>query len=131
MFTIKEVLMQKSIGLIFLSISLAIIGQLFLKKGMGEVGRIGSGDFSYYQTVFIKTILNLKVLIGLLIYVLSAFLWLVVLSRVELSFAYPFVAIGYVLVMLISWFFLKESIPLNRWIGTALIFLGIMFISRT
>jgi len=122
--------MIKSVALIFFSLTLAIGGQFLLKAGMNQVGRIGAGDIVYYKTMLLKSFFHPYVVIGLGLYVVSAIAWLVVLSRVNLSFAYPFAGFGYVIVMFISWRFLHEPVSAIRLIGAVLIGLGVIFISR-
>jgi uncharacterized membrane protein len=67
---------------------------------------------------------------GLFLYIISAAIWLVVLSAVDLSFAYPFLGFTYVLVLVFSKFILKEDVSLIRWIGTIIITIGVIVISR-
>jgi multidrug transporter EmrE-like cation transporter len=129
--TLKGNTMLKSVILILVSISLAVTGQFLLKSGMNQVGRIGSGDFAYYRMMLLKTALHPYVITGLLLYVLSTVSWLIVLSRVNLSFAYPFAGLGYIITILVSWRLLNEPVGMMRIIGGALIFLGVVFISRS
>jgi drug/metabolite transporter (DMT)-like permease len=68
---------------------------------------------------------------GLFLFGLSALVWLVVLSRASLSFAYPFAALTYVLILLFDLFILDETVPPLRWAGVALIVGGIFLVSRT
>jgi drug/metabolite transporter (DMT)-like permease len=68
---------------------------------------------------------------GLALFGLSALVWLVVLSRASLSFAYPFAALTYVLILLFDHFALDEQVPALRWGGVAFIAVGIFLISRT
>ena len=68
---------------------------------------------------------------GLLLFGLSALVWLVVLSRASLSFAYPFAALTYVMILLFDHFVLEEQVPGLRWAGVAFIGTGIFLISRT
>jgi drug/metabolite transporter (DMT)-like permease len=123
--------MLKSVLMILLSISLAVCGQFLMKSGMNQVGRIGSGDFVYYKSMLLKTFFHPYILMGLSLYVISTVSWLIVLSRVNLSFAYPFAGLGYILTILISWRFLHEPVGMHRLIGGALVFLGVVFISRS
>lgn len=127
----KEQSMVKSVALILFSLSLAIGGQFLLKTGMNQVGRIGAGDVGYYKTMLLKAFFHPYVIIGLGLYVVSAVAWLIVLSRVNLSFAYPFAGLGYIIVMFISWRFLHEPVSAMRFIGAALIGLGVVFVSRS
>ena len=68
---------------------------------------------------------------GLGIFVLSAAVWLIVLSKASLSFAYPFVSLTYVLILLFDRFILREPVSSLRWSGVALIIAGIVLVSRT
>ena len=123
--------MKKPIDLILFSILLAVIGQVLLKNGMNDIGRIGSGGLSHYASALLKGLFNIKVIFGFILYFGSALSWMIVLSRTELSFAFPFLAISYVLIMLISWIFFKEPVNIYRWTGTFFTVIGIVFISRT
>ena len=58
---------------------------------------------------------------GLLLFGISAIVWLVVLSRASLSFAYPFASLTYVLILLFDQFVLKDEVPALRWGGVAFI----------
>jgi drug/metabolite transporter (DMT)-like permease len=74
---------------------------------------------------------NLSVLGGLAIFGLSAVVWLLVLSRASLSFAYPFASLTYVLILLADRFVLHEEIPFLRWVGVAAIVTGIILVAQT
>ena len=69
--------------------------------------------------------------VGLVLFGLSAVVWLVVLSRASLSFAYPFASLTYVMILLFDRFVLDESVRGMRWAGVALIIAGIVLVSRT
>jgi drug/metabolite transporter (DMT)-like permease len=68
---------------------------------------------------------------GLALFGLSALVWLAVLSRASLSFAYPFAALTYVKILLFDHFVLDEPVPALRWGGVAFIAAGIFLVSRT
>ncbi len=114
--------------LLVLSISLAVVGQLLMKHGM-----IIFGSFPLVQlpSKLIPMLLNPFVFFGLASFGLSAIFWLVVLSRLDLSFVYPLVSIGYIVVALFSWIFFKENVTFVRWLGIVTICLGVYFISRS
>lgn len=114
--------------MLFISISLAIAGQLLMKQGM-----IMFGKFPVAQLLLklAPLITQPYVFFGLVCYGLSAVFWLVVLSRIELSYAYPLVSIAYVVVALFSYYFFKENLSLLRWIGIITICLGVYLISRS
>lgn len=114
---------------LLISMSLGVIGQLFIKKGLNELGNLNfsSGLVSSYGKIFLSPF----VILGLLVYFLGVFFWLYGLSKVDLSFAYPFASVSFILVLLVSWLFLGESVSLLRWAGVAAICLGVFLISRS
>lgn len=111
--------------IIFIPIIIAAIAQIVLKLGIGEtnttVGLLG---------FFIKTLTSPIVILGLGLYGLGAVLWLIVLSREDVSFAYPLVSFAYVLAIILSAVFLKESVTPARIIGPVFIIIGIFIIAR-
>jgi drug/metabolite transporter (DMT)-like permease len=74
-------------------------------------------------------VFNPVVFWGLVLYVVSTILWLAALSKTTLSFAYPFTALTFILVMLSSRVIFLESIPTLRYFGIVLIVLGILLSS--
>jgi uncharacterized membrane protein len=112
--------------IIFSSIGLAAIGQIIIKVGMGQIGQIG---FNFNQ--MLTTFTNPLVLGGLVFYGVSLILWLVVLSKEQLSFVYPMVAFSYLVTMILAKLILKENIPLLRWFGLGFILFGIILVARS
>jgi drug/metabolite transporter (DMT)-like permease len=120
-------------GFILLSVALAALAQLTLKHGMTQVTTHGTVPLDLKQPVetIRRVTANASVWAGLLTFVLSAAVWIVVLSRVSLSFAYPFVSLTYVIILLFDGLILHEPVSGIRWAGVALIVAGILLISRT
>jgi len=116
-------------SLIFLSTVFTVAGQLFLRKGMLDVGEVSFSLQSLWKTLG-ETASNGYVIMGFILFALGAIFWLVILSKVEVSYAYPIGSLGYILLLFASWLFLGEAIPLSRWIGVFVICLGIFFITR-
>ncbi|MFC1517562.1 EamA family transporter [Candidatus Margulisiibacteriota bacterium] len=123
------VIRMKMMILVLVPVFIGVIGQLFLKKGMLEIGEFSLRSGLVAQ--FIKIFLNPSVLVGFFFYFASSILWLIVLSRIELSFAYPLLSVGYILILIASWFFFKENVTLIRWSGVAVICIGVYLISRS
>jgi drug/metabolite transporter (DMT)-like permease len=71
------------------------------------------------------------VVIGLIIYVCGTVFWLAALSRVDLSYAYPFASLSYVIMLAASWFLFHENITPIRLAGTLIVALGVLVISRS
>lgn len=115
--------------LIFLSVLLVDIGQLFLKYGMNQVGGV---DFQNgYVAGFFLTFLNPFVFIGAALFVSSSVSWLLALSKAPLSYAYPLLSIGYVVVSLLSWWIFNDSLSAVRLLGLSTIVGGVFLLSRT
>lgn len=120
------------IAMILLSVGLAAIAQLALKQGMNQVNAELTPDtFSLNGASLRALVTEPFVWAGLALFGLSAVVWLVVLSRASLSFAYPFAALTYVMILLFDTFVLDERVPALRWGGVAFIAVGIFLISRT
>jgi drug/metabolite transporter (DMT)-like permease len=120
------------IAMILLSVGLAAVAQLSLKHGMNQVNDVlAPARFSLNGPSFRVVVTEPYVWAGLALFGLSALVWLVVLSRASLSFAYPFAALTYVLILLFDRFALHEKVPPLRWAGVAFIAAGIFLVSRT
>lgn len=120
------------IVLILFSVSLAAIAQLALKHGMNLVNDdLAPERFSLNGSSMRAIVAQPYVWGGLLLFGLSALVWLVVLSRASLSFAYPFAALTYVLILLFDQFVLNETVPPLRWAGVVFIGIGIVLVSQT
>lgn len=120
-----------SLPLIFLSVLLGVGGQLTLKIGMTQVGRIGANAFEAPLQMVARVLTTPMVIGGLALYVVGAAVWLAVLSRVPLSLAYPVLALSYVITPVVAWMVLGETVPAARWIGLGTICLGVILVSRT
>jgi len=117
------------IGLILTSVLLAALAQLTLKHGMNQVTD-ASGTASLSTRTLKSVATNAYVIGGLAIFALSI-VWLLVLSRASLSFAYPFASLTYLLIVLADRFLLHEAVPPLRWLGVAFIMAGIIMVAQT
>ncbi|MHB1414179.1 MAG: EamA family transporter [Chloroflexota bacterium] len=123
--------MNNSLLLIIFSIVCGVGGQIALKMGMTQVGPIGEFALAQPLPTALKVFTNLLVIGGLGLYVLGALSWLTVLSRVPLSFAYPFIATSYAFTPVLAWLILGENVPSLRWLGIVVICLGVIMVSRS
>ena len=118
------------IAMIVVSVGLSAFAQITLKAGMNAV-RADHGlvvaDLASLRAVVTSPL----VWAGLGLFGLSALVWLGVLSRTSLSFAYPFAALTYVIIVLVDRFVLDEPVPGPRWLGVALIVAGIVVVAQT
>lgn len=119
---------MKDYVLLIFNVLLTVFGQILLKQGVSTVGRIGG--FRELIPKLTQVIFNPFVLGGISIYGFTTFVWLVILSRVKLSIAYPMLSLGYVLAIPFSWLFFKESIPKVRIIGAIIICIGVYLVAQ-
>jgi drug/metabolite transporter (DMT)-like permease len=119
-----------SIIYILISVLFGAIGQIMLKKGMGSMGPITLTLEGLPGTLW-RMGTNLYVVGGLLLYVTGTVFWLAALSRVDLSYAYPFASLSYVIMLAASWLLFHEDITALRIVGTVVVALGVIIISRS
>ena len=122
--------MQKYIPLILAVVTTNAISQMLLKHGMNTIGKFEFNQGSL-ASMFPVVAFNPYVVGGLLVLVFSMGLHLMALSRVDLSFAYPFLSVSYVLVLIAGYFWFGEAVNASRMIGVALICGGTYFIARS
>ena len=121
------------VGFILLSVTLAAVAQLTLKTGVDRVTVDGHSGIELSEPIAsaIRVARQPLIWLGLTLFGISAVFWLVVLSRVSLSFAYPFAALTYVLILLADRLVLHVRVPGLRWLGVALIMSGIVMVGLT
>jgi multidrug transporter EmrE-like cation transporter len=121
---------MKGMGFILLSIGLNVVGQLLMRHTMIEHGEV---EFSFGRVLPIALELFSKplVIFSLFLYLVAGLFWLVALSKVELSVAYPMLSLGYVAVFVLSWLLLSENVSVLRFLGTAIIGFGIYLLTRS
>lgn len=117
-----------NILLILLSVLLNCAAQLLIRKGMMTIGEI---NVSNVTQMLVPMMTNLYLWLAMFCYAFSIFLWMAVLSKVEVSYAYPFLSIGYVVAAIAGYYLFGENISLIRIVGIAVICLGVFLISRS
>ncbi len=111
------------------SVSMTALAQVLLKIGMSHP-RLQVASKSRGWGGFARQLIsNPWVVGGLSLYALGAVVWLLVLAEVELSFAYPFVGMGFILTMLLSWWLLDDAMNVQRVVGTSLISAGVVLVA--
>jgi multidrug transporter EmrE-like cation transporter len=114
---------------LLLATLLGVAGQLVLKYAMSQMGAL---QLSAGVPMLIWRMATSPYVIGgLLIYGLGTFFWLIFLSRVPLSYAYPFISLGIVLGLLSAWGLFHEQVPPLRWFGMLVVCAGVLLVSRT
>lgn len=117
-----------NIIIILVSVLLNCAAQLFIRKGMLQIGEVGAIGFT---KVFVPMLSNCYLWSAMLCYAVSILLWMAVLSKVEVSFAYPFLSIGYVVAAIVGYYCFGESLSLIRVAGILVIGIGVFLISRS
>jgi multidrug transporter EmrE-like cation transporter len=117
-----------SLVMLAISVVFAVAAQFTLKAAMNSVGRIGSTEIAAAGETISRALKEPRLWLGLTLFGVSAMFWLVVLSRVDLSVAYPFVGLSYIVVVMISRLFLHEQVSALRWIGVVVVAVGIAII---
>ena len=121
--------MTVAIGYILVSVLAGAIGQVLLKKGMSSMGPL-TLSLSKLFSILWRMATNPYVIVGLFIYVGGTVFWLTALSRVDLSYAYPFASLSYVVMLAASWLLFRENISVVRLLGTLVVGVGVFIISR-
>ena len=117
-------------GLILTGVLLNAFAQLLLKAGARDVGQF---DFTMANMVPIglKLATNLPIIGGLTCYVVSVVFWILALSRVEVSIAYPMLSIGYVVNAALAYWLFGEAVGPMRIAGIAVIILGVFIVAKS
>jgi drug/metabolite transporter (DMT)-like permease len=113
--------------LLLIAISLTVTGEVLLKLGMNQV-RADVGAFSANLPVLLRTFTEWRVILGFALIFSGALFWLGVISRADFSFAYPLLALSYVIALLPARFVLQEPLTLNRVLGALIVVIGAIVI---
>jgi len=108
---------QQILGALATVLALSV-GQVLFKLASGKLDFAGQGFWG-------STLFNLPLMSALVVYGGATFAWLLVIKNVPLRTAYPFVALAFVIVPVLSYFFLDESLSIKTLIGAAFIFIGV------
>ncbi|MGN6390189.1 MAG: 4-amino-4-deoxy-L-arabinose transferase [Burkholderiaceae bacterium] len=117
-------------GFILTGILLNAVAQLLLKAGTRAVGAIHLTADNWLP-IGIKLATELPILGGLACYVVSVLVWIVGLSRVDVTIAYPMLSIGYVVNAVGAWYFLGEPVSAQRLLAIGVIIAGVVLLTRS
>ncbi|MDP2599423.1 MAG: EamA family transporter [Deltaproteobacteria bacterium] len=123
--------MIKSFIVLCMAMLFAGIGNIFFGKGMKKIGALDRYHPKSVAIFFGRAIINGYIWLGIVMSTLYFFLWLVVLSWADVSWALPMNGVEYVFVAAASVFYLKEKLDVNRIIGIGLIVLGVIFLMQS
>ena len=113
--------------LLLIAICLTVTGEVLLKLGMNEV-RADVGAFSPSPPVLLRTFTEWRVVLGFALIFSGALFWLGVISRADFSFAYPLLALSYVIALIPARLVLSEDVTPNRILGALIVVAGAIII---
>ena len=105
---------MQHIPLILSSVFLNALAQIFIRQGMLKLGSVS---------------FNMYLLSGMFSYGISIILWMIVLSKVNVSLAYPFLSVGYVVTAVLAYLIFKEPLTVQKIFGIAIICLGVVILT--
>ncbi len=113
--------------LLLIAICLTVTGEVLLKLGMNQV-RADVGAFAPNLPVLTRTFTEWRVVLGFALIFSGALFWLGVISRADFSFAYPLLALSYIVALLPARLVLQEPITINRVLGAIIVVVGAIVI---
>ncbi len=119
-----------SFSLLMTGVLLNAGAQLLLKAGTNTVGVFAFSSANLVPVGW-KLATEPHIMGGLACYVLSVIVWIMALSRVEVSIAYPMLSIGYVVNALAAWYLFGEAVSLTRLAGIGIIIVGVYIVARS
>ena len=119
-----------SLACILLGVALNAGAQLLLKAGVRAVGHF---EFTAANIVPVglRIASQWPIIGGLACYVISVAVWIVGLSRVDVSIAYPMLSLGYVVNAFLAWYLFGEVLTMQRLLGIAIILVGVVVLTRS
>lgn len=118
------------IALLLAGICLSVVGELLLKHGMNRFGPLDLSPATLLPTLF-RVFTQPLIILGFVFVFGASIFWLAVISRVHLSYAYPLLALGYVVTAFLARLLFDEAISPARWAGIVVICLGVVLVSRS
>lgn len=113
------------------SIILNVCGQISIKQSILNYQDVAGSNVYFGAATALPILTAPLTLLGLVLYAVSAVFWISALSRVELSYAYPLLGAGYVLVSVVAWKLWGEAFGIQRLIGTLAVALGVILVGTS
>ena len=114
---------------IFFTVLFTVYSQLIMRWQVVKAGEIPPDYLGKIQFV-ISLLLSPWVMSGIVATFLAGVSWMLAMTRFEVSYAFPFVSINYILILIASIYLLNESFTLTKFAGTLIVILGIIIITR-
>jgi drug/metabolite transporter (DMT)-like permease len=118
-----------SFALIFTGVMLNAAAQILMKAGTNAIGHF---EFSVENIlpIGLKLATEWHIVVALCCYALSVIIWILALSRVPVSIAFPLLSMAYIVTAVAAWYLLGEALSLTKVAGIVVIILGVIIISR-
>ncbi len=116
--------------LLLVAILLSVTGELLLKGGMNRVGTLSFRPNLFLPTLW-RAFTTPQIIAGFVLAFAASIFWLAVISRVQLSYAYPMLGLSYVVVLFASWLLLGEHFSFTRLAGVFIICSGVFVVFRS
>ncbi len=120
----------QSIGMVLASVAFGAVGQLTLKAGMNSIVQ-SYGKLQLSVDTLLHMATNPLLIVGIAIFGVSTLLWLFALAKADLSFAYPFLSLTYLAVLIGGAFLFGDKVTLPRVLGFAVIIAGVWIVARS
>ena len=127
----SRTLKTKTYVVLFLMVSVGTLGNVALDKGMKDAATVDISSRAAILKSLLQILSSRDIWLGIALMLVFMICHMLVLSWADFSFVMPFSAVSYALVPLAGYFWLGESVHLARWVGIALIVLGVLLVSRT
>jgi multidrug transporter EmrE-like cation transporter len=119
-----------ALAFLMIGVLLNAIAQLLLKSGTNAMGVITLTRETWFDTL-LEMASQLPFILGAACYVVSLFVWILGLSRVPVSMAYPLLSVGYVINAVAAHYLFGESVSMTRWLGIGFIVVGVWLVARS
>ncbi|PTU30653.1 EamA family transporter [Stenotrophobium rhamnosiphilum] len=116
-------------GLIVFGVMLNAAAQLLLKAGTRTIGQFEFSAANVWPIGW-SMATNPHIVGGLSCYVVSVIVWIMALSRVEVSIAYPMLSLGYIVNAIFAWWLFGEAITVTRVVGMGIIIIGVYLVAK-
>ena len=115
----------------FVGIIMGSFGGLLMKMGANNIGHVQINSAMQLIEYLVKLFTNVQSLAGIFLYFLSAMTWSYLLTKLDISFVQPILALTYVVTPILGIWLLREHVPSMRWVGILVIILGVFIVART
>ena len=122
---------MRELWVLAVSVLLNVSGQVSIKQSLLDFQSQRGSEVHFAPSTALPILLSPLTVLGLALYAASALFWMAALSRVQLSYAYPMLGAGYILVALVSWQLWGESMSAQRMLGTVVVAFGVYLVGTS